>query len=81
MSSCRTTRSSYWPSVPPGQHEDLFSLICCIEKKYHQKPAWESYEDEFKEILVWWSSVHNMRPVYKSTISYVFNYLEKEIPR
>ena len=57
-----------------------YSLICCIEKKYHQKPAWESYEDEFKEILVWWSSVHNMRPVYKSTISYVFNYLEKEIP-
>ena len=26
MSSCRTTRSSYWPSVPPGQHEDLFSF-------------------------------------------------------
>lgn len=24
--SAKLKRSSYWPSVPPGQHEDLFSL-------------------------------------------------------
>lgn len=53
-----------------------FGLLCSIEKKNRQELSWESYEEEIKEILVWWSHLHNMTPAYKykCPIPYIFNF-------
>lgn len=53
-----------------------FGLLCSIEKKNRQELSWESFEEEIKEILVWWSHLHNMKPVYKykPPVPYIFNF-------